>query len=137
MGQPDADDTGRWWLARSALGYRLFLVYTRGVTDENSGIHPANDAADGYVHYGRTLRTYAGFHCMVFWMDTWRINPNKRWGRLDDLGPCSLFLGLNYPIHSIVGGADDAPEKLARRNCVYTSHHAIGYANRPRPEICR
>ena len=73
VGQPDADDTGRWWLARSALGYRLFLVYTRGVTDENSGIHPANDAADGYVHYGRTLRTYAGFHCMVFWMVSWKL----------------------------------------------------------------
>ena len=89
----EADDHCMWWLARSPLGSRLVLVYTRGVTDENSGIHPAHAAADDIVHYGRTLQTYAsGFHCMVFSMDTRTIHLNKQWKRVHDLGQYSLSL---------------------------------------------
>ena len=134
----EADDPGTWWLARSPHGSRLVLVYTRGVKYDMSGIHPGHAAADDIIHHGRTLKTYAsGFHCMVFSMDTRMIHLKKRWRRVDDLGKYSLFLGLNYPINIAVAAADDASGNLARRNCVYTSHHALGYANRPLPEICR
>ena len=70
-------------------------------------------------------------------MDTRTIHLNKQWKRVHDLGQYSLFLGLNYPINIALAGADVAPGNLARRNYVYTSHHALGYEFRPRPEICR
>jgi hypothetical protein len=69
--------------------------------------------------------------------DTSQLHPEKKWERINDLGGYSIFLGLNYPIMMQVGGAGMAPDYHTRRNCVYTSHYAIGLGYRPYPEICR
>ena len=100
----EENDPSRWWLARSAGGSRLLLVYTYGV----SGNAIVDDSS--VVHYGRTVRTYpSGFECMVFSMDTSQLTAANRWKRVTDLGSHSLFFAVNYPINIAVGGADVAP----------------------------
>jgi hypothetical protein len=88
-----------------------FLIYTRGITgDHGDSLHPAHAVVDDIVHFGRTLHTYAsGFHCIVFLKDTSQLHPLRRWGKMDDLGPYSLFLVVSYPIDIAVAGEDVAP----------------------------
>ena len=97
--------------------------------------------SDGCVHLGRTVRTYATdrFRCEVFSKDaSGQMYPDVvPWVPITDLGPYSLFLGLNYPINIAVSDAEVSPLQLTRSNCVYTSHQAVGLVYMPRPEICR
>ena len=90
---------------------------------------------------GRTVRTYATdrFRCEVFSKDaSGQLYPDVLpWVPITDLGPYSLFLGLDYLINIALGDAEVSPLQLTRSNCVYTSHHAVGLGYTPRPKICR
>lgn len=122
---------GTWWLAKSTRGYKLLMIYTRGISDGFGGL-----ADDGVVQYGRTVHTYAsGFHCMVFSTNVIALYPLYPWKRITDL-KSSLFLGVNYPINVEVGGAN-GERHLTKSNSVYTSAQAIGFEFRQCPEICR
>jgi len=64
--------------------------------------------------------------------------PPRPWRRIISLGSYSLFLGVNYPIIiPVEDGAEHDRPNMARSNSVYTSHHAVGLAYPPSPEICR
>ncbi|KAK1632094.1 hypothetical protein QYE76_006409 [Lolium multiflorum] len=145
---PELDEQGRynlgsWWLARSPDGSRLFLVHTWGVTDgrDYTGlvrILPAAATSEG--RHGRTIRGYGKglLGCEVYSMDTSQLMPPRPWRRIISLGSYSLFLGVNYPIIiPVEDGAEHDRPNMARSNSVYTSHHAVGLAYPPSPEICR
>ena len=145
---PELDEQGRynlgsWWLARSPDGSRLFLVHTWGVTDgrDYTGlvrILPAAATSEG--RHGRTIRGYGKglLGCEVYSMDTSQLMPPRPWRRIISLGSYSLFLGVNYPIIiPVEDGAEHGRPNMARSNSVYTSHHAVGLAYPPSPEICR
>ncbi|KAK1579913.1 hypothetical protein QYE76_016802 [Lolium multiflorum] len=145
---PELDEQGRynlgsWWLARSPDGSRLFLVHTWGVTDgrDYTGlvrILPAAATSEG--RHGRTIRGYGKglLGCEVYNMDTSQLMPPRPWRRIISLGSYSLFLGVNYPIIiPVEDGAEHDRPNMARSNSVYTSHHAVGLAYPPSPEICR
>ena len=137
----DEHELGLWLLAISADESRLLLIHTMGITDEEfyGGTYygHGNPVADHNVDlYSRTCGTYAtGFGCKVYSKDTPYLYPPKPWIDIAHLGAYSLFLGLNYPINIVVGGAV-APRYMTRSNCVCTSHHAIGLGYTPFPEIC-
>ena len=88
-------EPGFWFLATSAHGSRLLLVHTQGVSDEYSE-YDEYAIADGCVHLGRTVRTYATdrFRCEVFSKDaSGQFYPDVLpWVSITDLGPYSLFL---------------------------------------------
>ena len=133
-------ELGLWWLAISPDGTRLVLIRTRGVTDARylraSHGYPTTDNI--VYRHGRHYHTYENrFSCQMFLMDTTHLLPQGPWQMISNLGPYSLFLGLNYPITIPVGGANLGPEPMTRSNCVYTTHHALGLDYVPRPEVCR
>jgi hypothetical protein len=140
LGHDHEVDYGMWWLARSIDGSRLLLIHTLGIADEREySCKVCHTASDRRVHHGRTVGNYAsGFGCLVFTKDTSKLNEGIPWEKIDDLGEYSLFLGVNYPIIiPVEDGAEHDRPNMARSNSVYTSHHAVGLAYPPSPEICR
>ena len=96
----DADEQGinsrrRWFLAVSHhlnLDQSLIWIHIRGslTTEEDTIIS----------HHGQTVRVYPSLKCYVFLRPTFD-GPEEQleeWDRIEDLGTCSIFLGLNHPL---------------------------------------